>query len=199
MKNKFLILILISFMLTGCVGVGVSSKGLFGTGVSVALDPRTVGTQIDDSIMQKTISAKIIAKDSKYLLSVKTKVLDGRIFVTGKVDNPEEKLMITKLAWETKGVRSVRNDIKIKEEFNFKQSAKDLLITSQLRTALIINKNIKATNYQIDTYKKKIYIYGIALTSEEKDMVISEAQEILDVDDVIASIILVEDLRIQRE
>ena len=199
MKNKFLILILISFILTGCVGVGVSSKGLFGTGVSVALDPRTVGTQIDDSIMQKTISAKIIAKDSKYLLSVKTKVLDGRIFVTGKVDNPEEKLMITKLAWETRGVRSVRNDIKIKEEFNFKQSAKDLLITSQLRTALIINKNIKATNYQIDTYKKKIYIYGIALTSEEKDMVISEAQEILDVDDVIASIILVEDLRIQRE
>ena len=165
MKNKFLILIIIIFILTGCVGVG--SKGLFGTGVSVALDPRTVGTQIDDSIMQKSISAKILAKDRKYLLSVKTKVLDGRIFVTGKVDNPEEKLMITKIAWETKGARSVRNDIKIREEFNFKQSAKDLLITSQLRTAIIVNKNIKATNYQIDTYKKKIYIYGIALTSEE--------------------------------
>ena len=186
-----------SFILAGCAGVG--SKGLFGTGVSVALDPRTVGTQIDDSIMQKSISAKILAKDKKYLLAVKTKVLDGRIFVTGKVDRPEEKLMITKLAWETKGARSVRNDIKIKEEFNFKQSAKDLLITSQLRTALIVNKNIKATNYQIDTYKKKIYIYGIALTSEEKDLVISEAKEILDVEDVIASIILVEDLRIQRE
>ena len=197
MKNKLLIFILLSFILTGCVGVG--SKGLFGTGVSVALDPRTVGTQIDDSIMQKSISAKILAKDKKYLLSVKTKVLDGRIFVTGKVDNPEEKLMITKLAWETKGARSVRNDIKIKEEFNFKQSAKDILITSQLRTAIIVNKNIKATNYQIDTYKKKIYIYGIALTSEEKDLVISEAKEILDVEDVIASIILVEDLRIQRE
>ena len=197
MKNKLLIFILISFILTGCVGVG--SKGLFGTGVSVALDPRTVGTQIDDSIMQKTISTKILTKDKKYLLSVKTKVLDGRIFITGKVDSPEEKLLITKLAWETKGARSVRNDIKIKEEFNFKQSAKDLLITSQLRTALIINKNIKATNYQIDTYKKKIYIYGIALTSEEKDLVISEAKEILDVEDVIASIILVEDLRIQRE
>ena len=197
MKNKLLIFILISFILTGCVGVG--SKGLFGTGVSVALDPRTVGTQIDDSIMQKTISAKILAKDKKYLLSVKTKVLDGRIFITGKVDSPEEKLLITKLAWETKGARSVRNDIKIKEEFNFKQSAKDLLITSQLRTAIIVNKNIKATNYQIDTYKKKIYIYGIALTSEEKDLVISEAKEILDVEDVIASIILVEDLRIQRE
>ncbi len=197
MKNKILILILLNFILMGCVGV--SSPGLFGTGVSVALDPRTVGTQIDDSIMQKSISAKILSKDKKYLLTVKTKVLDGRIFITGKVDSPEEKLLITKLAWETKGARSVRNDIKIKEEFNFKQSAKDVLITSQLRTALIINKNIKATNYQIDTYKKKIYIYGISLTLEERDLVISEAKEILDVEDVIASIILVEDLRIQRE
>ena len=197
MKNKLLTYIFIIFILTGCVGVG--SKGLFGTGVSVALDPRTVGTQIDDSIMQKTISAKILAKDKKYLISVKTKVLDGRIFITGKVENPEEKLIITKLAWETKGARSVRNDIKIKEEFNFKQSAKDLLITSQLRTSLIVNKNIKATNYQIDTYKNKIYVYGIALTSEEKDLVISEAKEIVDVEGVIASIILVEDLRIQRE
>ena len=197
MRNRLLIFILIGFILTACAGVG--SKGLFGTGVSVALDPRTVGTQIDDSIMQKTITAKILAKDKKYFISVKTKVLDGRIFITGKVDNPEEKLLITKLAWETKGARSVRNDIKIKEEFNFTQSAKDVLITSQLRTAIIVNKNIKATNYQIDTYKKKIYIYGIALTSEEKDLVISEAQEILDVEDVIASIILVEDLRIQRE
>ena len=197
MKNKFLIFVLITLVLPGCAGV--SSKGLFGTGVSVALDPRTVGTQIDDSIMQKTVSGKILARDKKYLLAVKTKVLDGRIFITGKVDNPEEKLFITKLAWETKGARSVRNDIKIKEKFNFKQSAKDILITSQLRTAIIVNKNIKATNYQIDTYKKKIYIYGIALTSEEKDLVISEAKEILDVEDVIASIILVEDLRIQRE
>ena len=197
MKNKILIFILTTFILTGCMGVG--SKGLFGTGVSVALDPRTVGTQIDDSIMQKTISAKILTRDKKHIISVKTKVLDGRIFITGKVDNPEEKLIITKLAWETKGTRSVRNDIKIKEEFKFKQSAKDLLITSQLRTALILNKNIKSTNYQIDTYKKKIYVYGIALTLEEKDLVISEAKEILDVEDVIASIILLEDLRIQRE
>tara|TARA_B100001778_G_C18436507_1_gene560331 strand:+ start:186 stop:779 length:594 start_codon:yes stop_codon:yes gene_type:complete len=197
MKIRFVFIIFISVFITGCVGVG--SKGLFGTGVSIALDPRTVGTQIDDSIMQKSIATKILAKDRKYFLSVKTKVLDGRIFITGKVDNPEEKLQITKLAWETKGVRSVRNDIKIKEEFNFKQSAKDLLITSQLRTALIVNKNIKATNYQIDTYKKKVYVYGIALNSEEKDLVISEAKEILDVEDVIASIILIEDLRIQRE
>ena len=197
MKNKLLILIFLSLISTGCVGVG--SKGLFGTGVSVALDPRTVGTQIDDSIMEKTISAKILTRDKKHIISVKTKVLDGRIFITGKVDNPEEKLIITKLAWETKGARSVRNDIKIKEEFKFKQSAKDILITSQLRTALILNKNIKSTNYQIDTYKKKIYVYGIAITLEEKDLVISEAKEILDVEDVVASIILVEDLRIQRE
>ena len=197
MKIKFLIFIFIGIIISGCAGVG--SKGIVGTGVSVAFDPRTVGTQIDDSIMQKTISTKILAKDKKFFLNVKTKVLDWRIFITGKVDNPEEKLQITKLAWETKGARSVRNDIKIKEQFNFQQSAKDILITSQLRTALILNKNIKATNYQIDTYKKKIYVYGIALTSEEKDLVISEAKEIVDVEDVIASILLVEDLRIQRE
>ena len=198
MKFKSIIIVFLAIILSGCAA-GVGSSGLFGTGVSIAMDPRTVGTQIDDSIMQKTISTKIISKDKKYFLAVKTKVLDGRIFITGKVDTPEEKLLITKIAWETKGARSVRNDIKIKEEFNFKQSAKDILITSQLRTALIVNKNIKATNYQIDTYKKKIYIYGIALTAEEKEMVISEAKEILDVEDVIASILLLEDLRIQRD
>ena len=197
MKNKFLIILLVSLLLTGCVGV--SSKGIFGTGVSVAFDPRTVGTQIDDSIMQKNLTARILLLDKKYIISVKSKVLDGRIFLTGKVDDPEEKLKLTKLSWETSGVRSVRNDIKIKEEFNFKQSAKDILITSQLRTALIFNRNIKATNYQIDTYKKKIYVYGIALTSNERDLVIDEAEEILDVDDVIASIILVDDLRIQKD
>ena len=196
MKNKISLLILISLFLASCVGV--SSKGIFGTGVSVALDPRSVGTQIDDSIMQKNLSARILILDKKYFLSIKSKVLDGRIFLTGKVDNPEEKLKITKLAWETEGARSVRNDIKIKEKFNFQQSAKDLLITSQLRTALIINKQIKATNYQIDTYKKKIYVYGIALTSDEKSLVVQEAKEILDVEDVVASILLVEDLRIQK-
>ena len=167
MKNRLFIFFFISIILSGCVGV--ASKGIFGTGVSVAFDPRTVGTQVDDSIMQKNLSTRILLMDKKYLLSVKTKVLDGRVFLTGKVDNPEEKLKLTKLAWETNGVRSVRNDIKIKENFNFKQSAKDILITSQLRSAIIFNKNIKATNYQIDTYKKKIYIYGIALTSDEKD------------------------------
>jgi len=197
MKSKLIVVILLGAILSSCAGV--SSKGIFGTGVSVAFDPRTVGTQIDDSIMQKNLTARILVKDKKYLLSVKSKVLDGRIFLTGKVDNPEEKLLLTKLAWETKGARSVRNDIKIKEEFNFQRSAKDILITSQLRTAIILNKNIKATNYQIDTYKKKIYLYGIALTSEEKDLVISEAKEILDVEDVVASIILLEDLRIQKE
>ena len=192
-----LYLILYILLLSGCVGV--SSSGIFGTGVSIALDPRSVGTQIDDSIMQKNFSARMVLLDKKYLIVVKSKVLDGRIFLTGKVDNPEEKLKLTKLAWETDGVRSVRNDIRIKEDFNFKQSAKDILITSQLRTALILEKDIKASNYQIDTYKKKIYIYGIAKTSEEKDLIISEAQEILDVEDVVATIILVEDLRVQKD
>jgi osmotically-inducible protein OsmY len=196
MKIKFLLSILLVLILTGCIGV--SSKGIFGTGVSVAFDPRSVGTQIDDSIMQKSLSAKIVLLDKSYFFSVKSKVLDGRIFLTGKVNDPEEKLKLTKLAWETQGVRSVRNDIKVKEEFNFKQSAKDLLITSQLRTALIINKQIKATNYQIDTYKKKIYVYGIAMKMQERDLVIEEAKQILDVEDVIASIILVDDLRIQK-
>jgi len=196
MKNKLFIIITVSLFLNGCVGV--SSSGIFGTGVSVAIDPRSLGTQIDDSLMQKNLSARILIENKNYLLKVKSKVLDGRVFLTGKVDKPEEKLKLTKIAWETEGVRSVRNDIKIKEEFNLKQSTKDLLITSQLRTAMILNKNIKATNYQIDTYKKKIYIYGIALTDEEKSLVISEAKEILDVEDVIASILLVDNLRIQK-
>ena len=196
MKSKFIILILISLILNNCVAV--SSTGIFGTGVSVAIDPSALGTQIDDSIMQKNLSARIILIDKNYFLSVKSKVLDGRIFLTGKVNDPEEKLKLTKVAWETEGVRSVRNDIKIKEEFDFKQSAKDILITSQLRTALIFNKDIKATNYQIDTYKQKIYIYGIASTKNEKDLVIQESKEILNVEDVIASILLVENLRIQK-
>ncbi len=195
MKIK-LYLLLIILIVPSCVGV--SSSGIFGTGVSIALDPRSVGTQIDDSIMQKNLSARMVLLDKKYLISVKSKVLDGRIFMTGKVDDPEDKLKLTKLAWETDGVRSVRNDIRIKESFNFKQSAKDLLITSQLRTAIILDKEIKATNYQIDTYKKKIYIYGIAITPEEKDKVIKEAKEILDVEDVIASILLLDNLRIQK-
>ena len=197
MKNNFIAVFLILLFLNSCAGTG--SKGVFGTGVSIALDPRSLGTQIDDSIMQKNLGARLLLLDSNYILSVKTKVLDGRIFLTGKVDNPEEKLKITKIAWETEGVRSVRNDIKVKEEFNFKQSAKDLLITSQLRTAMILNKNIKATNYNIDTYKKKIFIYGIALTEEERKEVIDEAKGILDVKKVIASIFLVKDLRIQKD
>ena len=197
MKKKLIIIFFISLILNSCVGV--SSTGIFGTGVSVAIDPRTLGTQIDDSIMQKYLSARILLADKNYFLSVKSKVLDGRIFLTGKVNDPEEKLKLTKIAWETDGVRSVRNDLKIKEKFNFKQSAKDILLTSQLRTALILNKNIKATNYQIDTYKKKIYIYGIAINKDEKDLVIIEAKEISDVDDVIASILLVENLRIQKD
>ena len=197
MKIKSIILSIFLITLTSCAGVG--SKGFFGTGVSVAFDPRSVGTQIDDSIMEKNLTARIILINKKYLLSIKSQVLDGRIFLTGKVDDPEEKLNLTKLAWETKGVRSVRNDIKIKEEFNFKQSATDLLITSQLRTALVINKNIKSTNYNIDTYKKKIYIYGIAQSKDEQKEVIKEGKAIPDVERVIASILLVEDLRIQKD
>ena len=196
MKIKFISIILILILLNGCIGA--SSKGVFGTGVSVALDPRTVGTQIDDGIMDKNLDAKLILMNKNYLLSISTQVLDGRIFITGKVDDPEEKLKITKLAWEIQGTRSVKNDLKIKEEFNFKQSAKDILITSQLRTALIFNKKIKSANYSIDTYKKKIYIYGIANSKDEQSLVIEEAKQILDVEDVISSILLVEDLRIQK-
>ena len=196
MKIKLVLVIFIAISLTSCAGV--ASKGIFGTGVSIAFDPRSVGTQIDDSIMQKNLTTRMILLDKKYIVSVKTKVLDGRIFLTGKIDDLEDKLRLTKLAWETDGVRSVRNDIKVKEEFNFQQSAKDILITSQLRTALILNKEITATNYQIDTYKKKIFIYGIAESEDERAEVINEAKQILDVEDVISSILLVEDLRIVK-
>ena len=196
MKSRIILISLIFLIFAGCIGI--SSKGIFGTGVSIALDPRSLGTQIDDSVMQKNLAARLALREKSYLLTVSTKVLDGRVFLTGKVEDPEEKLQITKLAWETKGVRSVKNDIKLKEDFNFQQSAKDLLITSQLRAALIFNKKIKATNYQIDTYKKKIFIYGVSLTADEKKEVINEAKEILDVEEVIPSIILADDLRIQK-
>ena len=196
MKNNFIKILFLIFLTNSCVGT--SSQGVFGTGVSVALDPRSLGTQIDDNIMQKNLTTRLLIKDKKYILSINTKVLDGRIFITGEVVATEEKLQITKMAWETKGVRSVKNDLIIKSEFNFQQSAKDLLITSQLRTALIFNKNIKSTNYNIDTYKKKIYIYGIAQTKDERKEVVKEAKAILDVEGVIVSILLVEDLRIQK-
>ena len=194
MKFKNLILIMTFILISGCVGY--SSTGVLGTGVSVAMDPRTIGTQIDDSIMQKNLRAKLILMDSAYLLKVKTKVLDGRIFITGKVDTVEEKLKITKLGWEIKGARSVKNDLKIKENFNFKQAAKDVMITSQLRTAMITNKKIKSANYDIDTYKKIIYVYGISQNEEERAEVINEAKNVLDVEDVVTSIFLVEDLRV---
>ena len=194
--RKYLAISFLILLLSSCVGS--SSGGLFGTGVSIALDPRSLGTQIDDGIIDKNLDAKLLLMNKNYLLSVSTQVLDGRIFVTGKVDDPEEKLKITKLAWEIEGIRSVKNDLKIKEKFNFKQSAKDILITSQLRTSLIFNKKTKSSNYSIDTYKKKIYIYGIAESKEEQSLVIEEAKQILDVEDVISSILLVEDLRIQK-
>ena len=192
--NKILLLTL--FLTTACVGT--SSTGVFGTGVSIALDPRTIGTQIDDSIMQKNLTAKIINMNKNYILSVKSKVIDGRIFITGKVDTVEEKFKITKLGWEIKGARSVKNDLRIKDKFNFKQTAKDILITSQLRVAMISNKKIKAVNYNIDTYKKKIYIYGISKDEQERAEVINEAKQVLDVEDVISSILLIEDLRVVK-
>ena len=191
--NKIFLIVFLIFW-SGCVGT--SSTGVLGTGVSIAMDPRTIGTQIDDSIMQKNLSAKIINMNTNYILAVKTKVIDGRIFITGKVDTFDEKLRITKLAWEIKGARSVKNDLQIKEKFDFQRAAKDLLITSQLRTAMIGSKKIKSANYNIDTYKKNIYIYGIAESEDERAEVINEAKQILDVEDVISSILLVEDLRI---
>ena len=188
----FIKLILISFLLYSCVGT--SSVGVFGSGVSVAFDPRTVGMQIDDSIMQKNLMSRLALTEKKYFLSISVKVLDGNIFLSGKVDEPEEKLKITKMAWETKGTRSVRSAIAIKGQTNFKGTAKDVLITSQLRTALIFNKLIKATNYNIDTINGKTYIFGIAMTDDEKKEVIKEAQEVYGVKQVIPSIILVEEL-----
>ena len=185
-------LILISFLLYSCVGS--SSIGVFGSGVSVAFDPRTVGMQIDDSIMQKNLMSRLALTEKKYFLSISVKVLDGNIFLSGKVDEPEEKLKITKMAWETNGTRSVRSAIAIKGQTNFKGTAKDVLITSQLRTALIFNKLIKTTNYNIDTKNGKTYIFGIAMTDDEKKEVIKEAQEVYGVKQVIPSIILVEEL-----
>ena len=197
MNIKKILLLFFFITLSGCIGY--SSTGVLGTGVSIALDPRSLGTQIDDSIMQQNLRAKLVSADKGYIISVKTKILDGRIFLTGKVKSVEDKLKITKLAWEVKGARSVKNDLQIKEKFDFKRSAKDLLITSQLRTALITSKKIKAVNYNIDTYKKKIYVYGIAQNKTERDEVIKEAKTILDVEDVITSIFLVDDLRIVKK
>ena len=197
MKTKKIIILFSLILFTGCVGY--SSTGVLGTGVSIALDPRSLGTQIDDSLMQQNLRARLLSADKSYIISVKTKILDGRIFLTGKVNSVEEKLKITKLAWEIKGARSVNNDLQIKEKFDFKRSAKDLLITSQLRAALITSKKIKAVNYNIDTYKKKIYVYGIAQNKTERDEVIKEAKLILDVEDVVTSIFLVDDLRVVKK
>ena len=195
MKNFFSLLIVL-LVLSGC---GAGSKGVFGTGVSIALDPRTLGMQIDDSIMDKGLEARLVLHDKDYLTEIGVKVIDGHIFITGKVNEPEEKLQITKMAWETKGVRSVKNDIQIREKFKFKVSVKDALITSQLKTALIFNKKIKSANYNIDTYKKKVYLYGIATDEDERGEVINEAKQIADVEEVVASILLVSDLSRQKE
>ena len=190
--KKYFIFIIFIFVLNSCVGS--SSVGVFGSGVSVAFDPRTVGMQIDDSIMQKNLVARLALTKKKYLLSISVKVLDGNIFLSGKVNEPEEKLKITKAAWETKGARSVKSAISIKGQTNFKGTAKDILITSQLRTALIFNKIVKASNFNIDTINGKTYIFGIAMTSDEKKEVIKEAEEVYGVKQVVPSIILVKDL-----
>ena len=195
MKNFFSLLIAL-LVLSGC---GAGSKGVFGTGVSIALDPRTLGMQIDDSIMDKGLEARLVLQDKDYLTEIGVKVIDGHIFITGKVNEPEEKLQITKMAWETKGVRSVKNDIQIREKFKFKVSAKDVLITSQLKTALIFNKKIKSANYNIDTYKKKVYLYGIATDEDERAEVINEAKQVTDVEEVVTSILLVSDLSRKKE
>ena len=192
MKLKFILSIILFFLISNCVGT--SSQGIFGTGVSVALDPRSIGTQIDDNIMQKSLSSRLLLKDKKYILSINLKVLDGRIFITGKVDDPEEKLIITKMAWETKGARSVKNAINIKGNSNFKSTAKDILITGQLRSALIFNKTTKSRNYTIETINQKIYIFGIAMDKDEKKEVIDEANKIYDVEEVIPSIYLATEL-----
>ena len=197
MKIKNIIILLMFIILSGCVGY--SSTGVLGTGVSIALDPRSLGTQIDDSLMQQNLRARLLSADKSYIISVKTKILDGRIFLTGKVNSVEDKLKITKLAREIRGARSVNNDLQIKEKFDFKRSAKDLLITSQLRAALITSKKIKSVNYNIDTYKKKIYVYGIAQNKTERDEIIKEAKQILDVEDIITSIFLVDDLRVVKK
>ena len=179
--------------------VGSSSGGVFGTGVSVALDPRTLGTQIDDSIMQKNLIARLALTEKIYLVKISVKVLDGRIFLGGKVDEPEEKLKITKIAWETKGARSVKNNIAIKQKFSFKNVVIDVLITSQLRTALILNKNIKAANFNIDTINKKTYVFGIAHNENEKKEIIQEAKQIVDLKELVTSILMVSDLSRQKE
>ena len=193
--NKFFILFF--FLITSCVGS--STSGVFGTGVSIALDPRTLGTQIDDSIMQKNLQARLALTEKSYLVKLSVKVLDGRIFLGGKVDEPEEKLKITKMAWETKGARSVKNNITIKQKFSFKNFAVDVLISSQLRTALILNKNVKASNFNIDTINQKTYIFGIAHSKDEKKEIIQEAKQIVDLKELVTSILMVSDLSRQRE
>ena len=184
-----IISLLLIFLLVSCTSVG-----RFGTGVDITFDPRTIGMQIDDTIMQKNLNARLALTDKKYFLSIQSEVIDGRIFLSGKVDEPEEKIKITKMAWETKGVRSVKNAISIKGQSNFKSTAKDILITSQLRSALIFNKKTKARNYTLETINKNIYIFGIAMDEEEKSEVINEANKIYDVENVIPSIYLVSEL-----
>ena len=196
MRKNFATLFLL-LLLNSCVGS--STSGVFGTGVSVALDPRTLGTQIDDSIMQKNLQARLALTEKKYIIKISVKVLDGRIFLRGKVDTAEEKLKITKMAWEIKGARSVKNNIAIKQKFSFKNMALDALITSQLRVALILNKNVSAANFNIDTINQKTYVFGIAHSENEKKEIIQEAKQIVDLKELVTSILMTSDLSRQRE
>ena len=186
---KKIISIFIILFLTYCTSVG-----RFGAGVDITFDPRTIGMQIDDTIMQKNLTARLALSNKKYFLTIQSEVLDGRIFLSGKVEEPEEKIKITKMAWETKGVRSVKNAITIKGQSNFKNTAKDILITSQLRSALIFSKKTKSRNYTLETINKNIYIFGIAMDQDERKEVINEANKIYDVGEVFPSIYLATEL-----
>ena len=174
--------------------VSCTSVTRFGTGVDITFDPRTIGMQIDDTIMQKNLTARLALTDKKYFLTIQSEVIDGRIFLSGKVEGPVDKIKITKIAWETKGARSVKNAISIKGQTNFKSTAKDILITSQLRSALIFNKKTKSRNYTLETINKNIYIFGIAMDEDEKKEVMNEANKIYDVREIFPSIYLASEL-----
>jgi len=190
---KKIVITFFSFLiLTGCVGVG--SEGVLGTGVSIYLDPRSLGTQIDDSIMQKSLLIRIAKTDKKYILDVSPKVVDGHIFLTGVVEKVDEKILMTKLAWKTEGARSVKNNIEVKDKFSLKNYSQDVLISSQMKVALLANKKISMSNYQVNTVNQVIFIFGIAANEAERREVMNEASLIKDVKSVDATIFLVDDL-----
>ena len=161
--NKTLKIILLITILYGCVPVvGVSTVGAIKTGVQISSDPRTFGTMVDDSIIEKAFKIKITQLENKYFLTVKGKSLDGRFFIKGEINSIDEKILMTKLAWETNGVRSVQNNLAVKDETTWRDKAQDILITSQLKVALVGNKNVKSGNFQVTTVNQNLYVFGIA-------------------------------------